>query len=134
MPPLTLELAMANRTFHTSQALEKEVKSLFAKVTIGALGAPTLVNPGSLGIASVSRVSAGLYRFTLTDAFMKLLAVKPMLLSATAEDLTFQVKLETVATTKLIEVFTLTGGVATDPASGDTLMLEFVFKNTSVPY
>jgi hypothetical protein len=125
---------MANRTFQNTQALEKEVKTLFAKVSIGATGAPTLVQPGSLGIASVVRVSAGLYRFTLVDAFPKLLAVKPMLLSAAAEDLTFQVKLETVATTKLIEVMAKTGATATDPANGDVLMFEFVFKNTTVPY
>lgn len=125
---------MANRTFNDTQALEKEVKSLFAKVSIGASGAPTLIQPGSLGIASVSRVSAGLYRFTLVDAFPSLLAVIPLHLSATAEDLNFQVKLETVSTTKLIEVFTLTGATATDPASGDVLMFEFKFKNTTVPY
>ncbi len=125
---------MANRTFNDAQALEKEVKSLFVKVSIGASGAPTLTQPGSLGIASVARVSAGLYRFTLADAFPKLLTVDGIVLSATAEDITFQVKLETVATTKLIEVFTLTGAVATDPANGDVLMLEFKFKNTSVPY
>lgn len=125
---------MANRTFNEAQALEKEIKTLFARVSIAGSGAPTLVNPGSLGIASVSRVSAGLYRFTLVDAYPKLMSVKPIVLSATAEDIQFQVKLETVATTKLIEVFCLTGATATDPASGDVLLLEFSLKNTTVPY
>lgn len=125
---------MANRTFNDNQALEKEIKFLYAKVSIGATGAPTLVQPGSLGIASVTRVSAGLYRFTLVDAYPKLMQVDPMLLSATAENLTFQTKLETVSTTKLVEIFTLTAGVATDPASGDVLLVRFDLKNTTVPY
>ena len=125
---------MANRTFNDTQALEKEIKTLFAKVSIGSSGAPTLVQPGSVGIQSVSRVSAGLYRFTLADAYPALMSVKAQVLSATAEDITFQTKLETVSTTKLIEVMCKTGATATDPASGDVLMLEFTFKNTTVPY
>lgn len=125
---------MANRTFQDVQALEKETKHLYVKATIGSSGAPTLVNPGSLGIASIARTSAGLYKITLTDAYPTLLMVKSTLLSSTAEDLTFQVKAEAVATTKTIDLLTLTSGTATDPASGDTLLIEIVLKNTSVKY
>lgn len=125
---------MANRTFNDAQALEKEVKTLFAKITIGASGAPTLTNPGSLGIASVARTSAGLYKITLSDAYPTLLSVKGIVLSATAEDNTFQVKAEDVNGVKTIDLFTLTGGVATDPASGDVLLLEIALKNTTVNY
>lgn len=123
---------MANRTFNDAQALEKEVKTLFAKITIGASGAPTLT--GGLGVASIARTSAGLYKLTLSDAYPTLLFVKGIVLSATAEDITFQVKAEAVATTKVIDFFTLTGGTATDPASGDVLLLEICLKNTTVPY
>lgn len=125
---------MANRTFNDSQALEKEIKTLFAKISIGATGAPTLVNPGSLGIASVARTSAGLYKITLQDAYPKLAYVTGIVLSSTAEDITFQVKAEAVATSKTIDLFTLTAGVATDPASGDVLLLKIDLKNTSVNY
>ena len=125
---------MANRTFNDAQALEKEVKTLFAKISIGASGAPTLVKPGSLGIASVSKVSTGLYRITLEDTYPALLGVKATALASSAADMTFQVKLETVSTTKLVEVFCLTAGVATEPASGTVLFVELSLKNTSVNY
>lgn len=125
---------MANRTFNDAQALEKEVKSLFVKATIGGSGAVTLVQPGSLGIASISKVSTGLYRITLVDAYPSLLAANVAVLGASAEDLTFKVKLETVSTTKLVEIFTMAAGVVADPASGDTIMVELKLKNTTVPY
>jgi len=123
---------MANRTFNDAQSLEKEIKALFIKISIGASGAPTLVVPGSLGAASISRTSAGLYRLTLTDAFPYLMGFEGKLLASAAEDIHFQLKAETVATTKLIDFYTLTGATATDPASGDILYLKIDLKNTSV--
>jgi hypothetical protein len=125
---------MANRTFNDAQALEKEVKTLYAKISIGASGAPTLVKPGSLGIASVSKVSTGLYRITLEDAYPALLGARVISLASSAADVTFQVKLETVSSTKLVEVFCLASGSVVEPASGTVLFVELSLKNTSVNY
>jgi hypothetical protein len=125
---------MANRTFNDSQALEKEVKKLFAKISIGASGAPTLVTPGSLGIASIARVSTGYYRLTLQDAYPFFLGFDPIVMSTTAENLNFQLRTETVSTTKIIEFYTLAAGAVADPANGDVLLLEISLKNTSVKF
>lgn len=121
---------MANRNFNRKQALEKEVKELYAKVTIGASGAPTLTS--GYGITSVAKVSDGLYRFTLADQYASLKHVEAILLESTARDHTFQLKLETVATTKLVELFVLTAGVVAEPANGAIIFVKFDLKNTSV--
>lgn len=125
---------MANRTFNDAQSLEKQIKALYIKISIGATGAPTLVTPGSLGAASISRTSAGLYKLTLSDAYPYLMAFEGKLLSATAEDIHFQLKAEAVATTKTIDFFCLTGATATDPANGDVIYLRMDLKNTSVKF
>jgi hypothetical protein len=121
---------MANRTFNRKQALEKEVKELYANVAIGASGEPTLST--GYGIASVVRVSEGLYRFTLQDNYASLKHVEAIIIDSTARDHTFQIKLETVASTKLIEIFVLTAGVVADPASGAKLLVKFDVKNTNI--
>lgn len=121
---------MANRNFQRKQALEKEVKSLYAKITIGAAGAPTLTT--GVGIASVSRTSAGLYRITLQDKYASLKSVDVKHLATAAQDLNFQVKAEDVASAKTIDLFCLTGAVATDPANPSVLLVQIDVKNTSV--
>lgn len=125
---------MANRTFNDAQALEKEVKTVFAKISIGAAGAPTLVKPGSLGVASVALSATGDYLITLEDLYPTLLGVEALALSSTAADITFQVKAEAVATAKTISIFTKTGASATNPASGTVILLTLHLKNTSVQY
>jgi len=121
---------MANRNYNRQQALEKEIKQLHLDVAIGAAGVATLTR--GVGITSISRVSAGLYRITLQDKYVRLMDVHVTHLAVAAEDLTSQVKLETVGSTKLIEIFTLAGALATDPASGDRLLITLKLKNSSV--
>ena len=121
---------MANRNFNRKQALEKEVKSLFAKVSIGATGAPTLVSP--VGIASISRTSAGLYRITLQDKYASLKSVSVMQIVSSPQDLHFQVKAEDVASAKTVDIICLTGTTATDPSNGSTLHIQIDLKNTTV--
>lgn len=123
---------MANRNFNRYQALEKEVKTLFAKVTIGASGAPTLVSAQSKGVASISRSSAGLYVVTLQDAYMKLLHAHVMVVTPSAEDIVCHVSAEDVASAKTVTVRCTTAAVATDPASGDSLLIRLDLKNSSI--
>ena len=55
---------MANRSFVLpSFQLEKQVVRLYARVTFGASGAPTLVANRCKGIVSVTRNSTGVYTF-----------------------------------------------------------------------
>ncbi len=121
---------MANRKFEKVQALEKEIKHLYAEVSIGASGAPTIVR--ATGIASIARNSAGLYTLTLQDKYMRLMWAGVTIQSPTAEDLTAHLVAETVATNKTVQLRTLTAATATDPASGDKLLIKLELKNSSV--
>jgi hypothetical protein len=123
---------MANRNFHRVQSLAREVKSLYGKVSIGASGAPTLSVNDSIGITSISRDSAGVYIVTLDDKYNAFLQVSIMMLEATAEDLTFQVESEAVATTKIIKFQCKAADAETDPSNGSVLLLKIDLKNTSV--
>lgn len=121
---------MANRSFNKRQALEKEVKDLYAKVNIGSSGAPTIVS--AVGITSIVRNSAGDYTVTLDDKYSSLKFFECIHLSGTAQDLAYQIKAEDVIGAKTIEFLCLTGTSATDPASGKVLLIKFELKNTSV--
>ena len=61
---------MASRNFSRMQALTKEVKVLFAEVTIGEAGAATLGD--SIGVASVA-LAGGVYTITLEDNYVDML-------------------------------------------------------------
>lgn len=63
---------MANRNFNRFQALEKEVKSLYAEISLDGAGAPTLVK--GLGIASVA-LDSGDIKLTLQDKYNRLMHV-----------------------------------------------------------
>lgn len=121
---------MANRSFNRRQALEKEVKDLYAAVSIGASGAPTLTS--RTGIASITRTSAGLYQLTLQDEYSSLKYFEAVLLDPDGEDINVQVKAEDVDGAKTIDFFTLTGASATDPSNGAKLLIKIEVKNTSV--
>lgn len=123
---------MASRRFQRVQSLSREVKIVHAKVAIGASGAPTL-DSNSVGIASVVRDSAGVYVVTLEDTYNNLLHVDVMQIAASAEDLTFQVESEDVASAKTVQIQSKAAAVETDPSDGSTLLIRMELKNTSVP-
>lgn len=123
---------MANRSFNRKQSLEKEVKDLYCKISIGATGAPTLVSGSKYGFASISRTSAGLYALVLQDKYSSLKSIQGTFLSASAEDIRLQLKSETVSSTKILTFFTLAAAVATDPANGTIIILKVEVKNTNV--
>lgn len=123
---------MANRNFNRFQALEKEIKSLYAEVTIGAAGAPTLVSANSLGVSSISQTATGDYEITLDDKYSRLMHVSMVHESTTEEDLQCQLKEEDVLSAKTLSIFTLAAGVAVDPANGDKLRIKIDLKNSSV--
>ena len=122
---------MANRNFNRKQALDKEIKEIYANVTIGASGAPTLVSANSVGVASISRTSAGLYVLTLQDKYMKLMHAHVQIVTPVAEDIVSNVVSESVASAKTVTFRCTTGGVATDPASGDSFLIALQLKNST---
>lgn len=121
---------MANRNFNRRQALEKEVKDLYLKVSIGTSGAPTIVS--GYGFASIARNGAGDYTVTLSDYYASLKYFEVIHLSSSAQDLNYQMYSESVASDKKIRFLCLTGASATDPASGKVLFIKAEVKNTSV--
>jgi hypothetical protein len=121
---------MANRNFNRKQALEKEIKDIYAKVTVGATGAPTLTS--SVGIASIVRNSAGLYTVTLQDAYNSLKFAQVSFLDNDAQDIRAQIAAEDVDGAKTVQFVCLTAATPTDPQSGQTMLIKFELKNSSV--
>lgn len=123
---------MASRIFYRKQALEREVKELFIKISIAAAGAPTLVSGASYGAASIARNSAGNYTLVLQDQYNSLKNLEIIHQASSAQDLSFQMASEDVnSSNKSITFMSLTAGTETDPASGTVLLLKIELKNTS---
>lgn len=143
---------MANR-YYNNQAftLSPCVVKIFARVTFGAAGAPTLVQGAtflSKGVVSVTRNSQGLFTFVFgTQAGM--LDVYPYLLGVNVTwDATgnaggapaaplYAVSSNAVATaascSAQISFFDADTPAVTDPASGEAAWFEFTFKNSTAP-
>lgn len=121
---------MASRNFNRKQALEKEVKEIYAKLTFGSSGAVTLTE--GVGVASAAKSATGDYLITLQDSYNSLKFVEGVFLSSSAEDIRIQIKAQAVSTSKTVSIFTLTGASATNPASGTVLYVKFDLKNSSV--
>ena len=123
---------MANVGFWPLQARQKGIKEVHIKVTIGATGAPTLSADASLGVASITRTSAGLYVITLRDKYTALVNASFMHLDDALQDLSFQVNAETVASTKTITLWTRVAATATDPTNTAIIYGTITLKNSSV--
>ena len=123
---------MANVGFWPLQARQKGIKEVHIKVTIGATGAPTLSADASLGVASITRTSAGLYVITLRDKYTALVNASFMHLDDALQDLSFQVNAETVASTKTITLWTRVVATATDPTDTAIIYGTLTLKNSSV--
>lgn len=135
---------MSNHSFHRLLgALEIDVVCLYARFTVGAAGAPTLVSaPGSKGVTSVSRTSAGLYVLTLDDGYQKLLWGAAQILDATNSDptavgvaskLVSNVDGANNPATVTIAFFDMaTPYTAADPRNGATVLVKLEFRNSSV--
>lgn len=126
---------MANRRMNQFRySMEFNVVDLYAVVTIGATGAPTLTIGG--GITSISRTSAGLYVLTLTDIYNKLLDVTMQSISGSSAQAApcMTVVSETVASTKLVTVQcrAIDNSTATDPANGEILLIKLTMRNSSL--
>lgn len=143
---------MANRQFQQySYQLEKGLVRLYARVSIGATGAPTLVttttnsgNPSN-GIASISRSSAGKYVITFgnvgstqtnLDTYQRLVWCQANIINSTISTVvSTQISAEavTTVTAPTITIQCLAAaGTAVDPNNGDILLVEIVLKNATV--
>lgn len=96
-------------------------------------GAEDFTYDNKYGFESFTLTAAGTIRAYLEDRYVYLRAIHGMIIDATARDFTVQVKADQVsASTPYIDLYTLTGGVATTLPTNTKLMIEASFKNTTV--
>jgi len=114
------------------------VTPIFAKVSFGASGAPTLGTGAgdAVGITSITggtvAGSAGVYTITLDGPFQKFLGASPIFevtASGIAASPILGIKSFTASTGTLVVTFSA-AGAATDPASGEVLHLTLFMKST----
>lgn len=118
-----------------------KVTDVFMHVTFGASGAPVLDAKNSKGVVSITRNSAGNYtvvfgtKVGMLDPYSYLLMVKQIFINASAPAAP---QLYVVADNSAnpaqasITIQFANAGVATDPASGEQVKMEFTFRNSSV--
>ena len=143
---------MANRQFiQYSYQLEKGVVTLYARINIGATGAPTLVttttnsgNPSN-GIATVTRSSAGKYVITFgnvgstqtnLDTYQRLLWAQANVIASTISTVvSTQISVESVTTASAPSITIqclAAAGTAVDPNNTDVLLVKIALKNATV--
>lgn len=126
-----------NRMYIANEkGLEPAIVRLFCRASIGASGAPTLNAARSKGIASIARVSAGLYTVTLEDQYVDLLSlnVAVFLASGTPAVRCNYLRLNEVALAarRFQVLLTAADGTATDPDNGAQLYLAVDLKASTV--
>lgn len=117
--------------FHAS--FVPNLTCLYVKAVIGASGAPTINALQSMGVDSISRTSAGTYLITLNKKYQSLRMAKSCFVAsggAAAPDLA--VDTDSVASAGTLVVLTQSGGVSTDPAPGEIMLIEIMLKDSSV--
>ena len=133
---------MANRRYRSQFrfSFHKDPVDIFAHVTFGASGAPTLDSANSSGIVSVTRNSAGNFTFVFGtnsqlafDTYNYLLMVKHVFNQASAPAApgmwVSANSISTVGTASITLQFNA-AGVPTDPASGESVLIDFILRNS----
>lgn len=137
---------MSNRMFRQFMlSAEPQMVNLFAKVSFGAAGAPTLVAASSKGIKSIARNSAGTYTITLgmnnpsvVETYPALMMVKHVFDESSnsgnapaSPDM--YVVASAVSSVGTLQIRFDNAGTATDPASGEIVLLQLLLKNSTAP-
>lgn len=124
---------------------EKRVVDVYGKVTFAAAGVPTLVQPSSKGLISVTQNGAGIYTFVFgtslavgKDTYVKLLNVShifetsgpaPVVPIACITDLNISDPAQCS-----IQITFLTGaGAQANPGVGETLYIDFCMGDSTAP-
>jgi hypothetical protein len=135
---------MANRRYRSQFrfSMHKDPVDIFARVSFGAAGAPTLDSANSPGIVSVTRNSAGNYTFVFgtnsqiaLDSYNYLLNVEARFVSSAAPaspGMFVSNNSISIPGTASITLQFNAAGVATDPASGEQVLLDFILRNSSI--
>ncbi len=132
---------MANRWFtQWLWSAQKNPVRLWAYVTFGSTGAPTLSGINSKGIKSISRVSTGKYLVTFgsaqsVDTYNKLLLATSRFIKGSGNPAApgMYVSDDSVTSAGTLTLqFTLADATtATDPGSGEVALLDFDLKSVT---
>lgn len=125
---------MANRTFTQFQGtLEKGVVQLFAEVSFGASGLPTIVR--GKGFESAAKVGTGDYNLALQDTYQRVLGVAATykgLTAPTAPQVDIRQDRSAVDPDPSVRLhFRNTAGALTEPANGDVVLLTITLSNST---
>jgi hypothetical protein len=144
---------MANRYCNQFQLTqEKRVTSIFAKVSFGATGAPTLSASNSKGVLSVTRNNPGTYTFVFgsgsgvsqqLDSYVKVMGVN-VVFNTTAVNIGVTPPVAPIlfiaadntgnnAVASITVVLVDDAFAAADPASGEIGYFEFIFGDSVAP-
>ena len=119
-------------TFQFHNSYVPNLTCLYLKATIGSSGAPTIVAAASVGIDSISRSSAGKYLITLNKKYQAIRMLNANFIAsggANAPDVCIDTDNVSGGT---LTIVCQGGGINTDPAVGETLLLEIMLKDSSV--
>lgn len=132
---------MNRTTVRNTASLEKAPVAIYARVSIGSTGAPTLVSKKCLGIYAMTRTGAGAYTLSLglsassVDTYQRLLSLVSTSLNATAPAefavYVVQDQSATASTPNVKIQYVDAAGAAVDPASGEILLIKLEFSNTT---
>lgn len=121
--------------FQFRYSAERDLVDLYLKVSIGATGAPTIVL--GKGITSITRNSAGNYTILLKGNANKLMdmSCSQIVAAAGAAAPMVVVASEQVSSTSapslILQMRAIDNTTATDPASGEVLMIKITLRNAS---
>lgn len=117
---------MANsRLFQFRYSYQRDIVDIFSRISFAAAGVPTMIS--GKGLLSVTRISAGHYRLALKDNFFRLEMLKHVFLDSSAPaspSMYILVDNSASQTNPVIDIVFNVAGTATDPASGDIVMLQ----------
>jgi hypothetical protein len=128
---------MSNRLMvRNYQTLEKGPVGIFARFTVGATGAPTLVAKNSKGVASITRTGVGAYTLNLgtaatADTYQICLAMNYISVYATPASINGYVVQDNSASGNIKVQFVSAAGTAVELANGEDIRIEFVFSNST---
>lgn len=128
---------MSNRLMvRNYQTLEKAPVGIFARFTVGATGAPTLVTKNSKGVASVVRTGVGAYTINMgsaatADTYQICLGVNYMSVFSSPASINAYVVQDNSASGNVKVQFVSAAGAAVELANGEDIRIELVFSNST---
>jgi hypothetical protein len=121
---------MANRSFHSVQALNREVKIIAGSFSIAASGGAATKLQGRGW--SVAKSASGVYTITLEDKYTALVAANVSVKAATAVDLVAQIKTHDVASARTVVIDLNAAATPTEPSAVTEIHFALFLRNSSV--